>query len=107
MKKNVTTKKIVKTASEVVATCTIAGASYLGASEMIGVGTGVVLATVCGAKTIDDVPKKVLAGAMAGAITSAAISTTLIVKKLGFFKKPNGQEAVDINRQQVETFTEK
>lgn len=93
--------EMLKAATEVAVTTSIAGATYLGASAAIGFGAGFCYGILN--PGAENVPKKLLTGVAAAAATSAAVSTAVIVKKLGFFKKPN--KVADINRQQVEDYT--
>lgn len=93
--------EMLKAATEVITTTSIAGATYLGASAAIGFGAGFCYGILN--PGAESVPKKLLTGVTAAAATSAAVSTAVIVKKLGFFKKPN--QVADINRQQVENYS--
>lgn len=93
-------KNMLNATTEVITTTSIAGATYLGASAAIGFGAGFCYGILN--PGAESVPKKLLTGVTAAAVTSAAVSTAVIVKKLGFFKKPN--QVADINRQQVENY---
>ena len=93
-------KNMLNATTEVITTTSIAGATYLGASAAIGFASGFCYGILN--PGAESVPKKLLTGVTAAAATSAAVSTAVIVKKLGFFKKPN--QVADINRQQVENY---
>lgn len=92
---------MLKAATEVITTTSIAGATYLGASAAIGFGSGVVYGIMN--PGTESIPKKLITGVTAAAATSAAISTAVIAKKLGFFQKKN-PTSNDIDRNCVETY---
>ena len=94
-------KNMLNATTEVITTTSIAGATYLGASAAIGFGAGFCYGILN--PGAESVPSKLITGVTAAAATSAAISTAVIAKKLGFFQKKN-PTSNDIDRNCVETY---
>lgn len=104
MLKNQKVKNAVKVSGEVIATGTLLTTS----TTAMTVAGATVATMATGIADAGKLPRKAAVAVLATALTTSVITTAVTVKRLGFFKKPNQQKTpADINREQVETFTEK
>lgn len=103
MLKNQKVKNAVKVSGEVIST----GTMFTTSATAMTVAGATVATMATGISDASKLPRKAAVAIVATAAITSAVTTVVTVKKLGFFKKSQQKTTADIERQQIETFTEK